>query len=167
MSLVSWIAKKKWNIELLGTYTDDSFGPNHADDLTWYTPYHKFMPTNQVKILELWDELNIPHKEKKQVFGSPLTVIGIEVDANALSMTMPADMLNEFILAIREFVSENHKSTLLEWQRLTGWINWSLNVFPLLRPALNNFYAKITSKCAPNKYIRINNAVHADLLWAI
>ena len=100
MSLVSWIAKKKRNIELLGTYTDDSFGPNHADDLTWYTPYHKFMPTNQVKILELWDELNIPHKEKKQVFGSPLTVIGIEVDANALSMTMPADTLNELILAI-------------------------------------------------------------------
>ena len=82
-------------------------------------------------------------------------------------MTMPADTLNELILAIQEFVSANHKFTLCEWQRLAGWINWSLNVFPLLWPALNNLYAKITGKCAPNKYIRINNAVRADLLWAI
>ena len=132
MSLVSWIAKKKQNIELLGTYLDDSFGPNHANNVAWYTPYHKFMPRNQVKLLELWDKLNIPHKEKKQIFGLSLMVIGIEVDANALSMTMPADTLNELVLAIQEFVSANHKFTLHEWQRLTGWINWSLNMFPLL-----------------------------------
>ena len=167
MALVSWIAKKKRNIELLGTYSDDSFGPDHADNIAFYTPYRKFMPRNQVKLLELWDELNIPHKEKKQVFGSSLTVIGIEVDANTLSMTMPADTLNELVTAIRDFVNANHKFTLREWQRLAGWINWSLNVFPLLRPSLNNFYAKINGKCAPNKYIRINNAVCADLLWAI
>lgn len=123
MALVSWIAKKKRNIELLGTYSDDSFGPDHADNLAFYTPYRKFMPRNQVKLLELWDELNIPHKEKKQVFGSSLTVIGIEVDANALSMTMPADTLNELVTAIRDFVNTNHKFTLREWQRLAGWIN--------------------------------------------
>ena len=56
---------------------------------------------------------------------------------------------------------------LHEWQRLAGWINWSLNVFPLLWPTLNNFYAKIRGKCVPNKYIRINNTIHANLLWAI
>jgi hypothetical protein len=167
MSLVSWIAKKKQGITLLGTYADDSFGPNHANDLAWYAPYRKFMPANQVKVLQLWDEINLPHKESKQVFGSTLTVIGIEVDADALSMTMPRELLQELITAIREFVTSDHKFTLCEWQRLAGWINWSLNVFPLLRPALNNFYAKISGKCAPNKYIRINNAVRADLLWAI
>jgi len=125
------------------------------------------MPKNQVKLLELWDEINLPHKDSKQVYGSMLTVIGIEVDANVLSMTMPADTLKEWTLAIREFISTNHKFTLCEWQRLAGWINWSLNVFPLLQPALNNFYTKITGKCAPNKYIRINNAVWQDLLWAV
>ena len=36
MSLVSWIAKKKRNIELLGTYADDSFGPDLADNLAFY-----------------------------------------------------------------------------------------------------------------------------------
>ena len=49
----NWIAKKKWNIELLGTYSDDSFGPDHADNLAFYTAYRKFMTRNQVKLLEL------------------------------------------------------------------------------------------------------------------
>ena len=166
MSLVSWIAKKKRGIELLGTYSDDSFGPELVNNVTWYEPFHKFMPTNQVKILQLWDEINLPHKETKQIFGSPLTIIGIDVDANSLSMTMPPDTRAQLVTAIRDFITSKHKFTLREWQRLAGWINWSLNVFPLLRPALNNFYAKISGKSAPNKFIRINNAVRADLEWA-
>ena len=167
MSLVSWIAKKKRNIELLGTYADDSFGPEHEHNVTWYAPYRKFMPTNQVKILQLWDEINLPHKEKKQVYGSVLTIIGIEVDANALTMSMPPDSLQDLIAAMTDFISSHRKFSLKEWQRLAGWINWSLNVFPLLRPALNNFYAKISGKSAPDRYVRINNAVRADLAWAI
>jgi hypothetical protein len=166
MSLVSWIAKKKRNIELLGTYSDDSFGPDLADNLVFYPHYQKFMPANQVKLLQLWDEINLPHKESKQVFRPSLTIIGIQVNANALSMTMPPEALTKLITAIRDFITAKHKFTLREWQRLAGWINWSLNVFPLLRPALNNFYAKISGKSAPNKYIRINNAVQADLEWA-
>jgi len=166
MSLVSWIAKKQWNIELLGTYSDDSFGLDHANNLAWYPPYNKFLPKNQVKLLQLWDKINLPHKKSKQIYGSSLTIIGIEVDANALSMTMPPDRLRELISAIDDFISSNHKFTLHEWQRLAGWINWSFNVFPLLRPCLNNFYAKISGKCTPNKYVRINNAVCMDLTWA-
>jgi len=132
MVLVSWIAKKKCNIELLGTYADDSFGPDLAANVAWYEPYHKFMPKNQVVILNLWDKINLPHKESKQVLGSTLTIIGIEVDADALTMTMPPDTLNKLIIAIRDFIMTKHKFTLHEWQRLAGWINWSFNVFPLL-----------------------------------
>jgi len=167
MALVSWIAKRKRNIKLLGTYLDDSFGPDLADNLVFYPPYRKFMPANQVKLLQLWDEINLPHKESKQVFGSQLTVIGIQVDTNTLSMTMPPHTLAELISAIHEFITAKCKFTLREWQRLAGWINWSFNVFPLLRPALNNFYPKISGKSAPNKYIRINNAIRADLQWAV
>jgi len=100
MVLVSWITKKKHNIELLRTYADDSFGPDLAANIAWYKPYHKFMPKNQVAILNLWDKINLPHKESKQVFGSTLTIIGIEVVTDALTMTMPPDMLNKLIITI-------------------------------------------------------------------
>lgn len=167
MALVSWIAKKIRKIELLCTYADDSFGLDLADNLTFYPPYCKFMPSNQVKLLQLWDEINLPHKESKQVFGLMLAIIGIEVDAIALSMAMPPDSLVELTTAIHDFITTKCKFMLHEWQRLAGWINWSLNIFPLLRPALNNFYAKISGKSAPNEYVRINNDVCADLQWAV
>ena len=125
----------------------------------------KVLPTSQ--ILQLWDEINLPHKEKKQVSGSILTVIGIKVDANALTMTMPEESLHDLLAAITDFVNSHCKVTLKEWQRLAGWINWSLNAFPLLRPSLNNFYAKISGKNTPNRYMRIYNAVQADLTCAI
>ena len=60
----------------------------------------------------------------------------------------------------------NAKLTLWEWQRLAGWLNWSFNIFPLLKPALNNFYAKISEKDSPNSNIWVNNAVREDLQWA-
>ena len=59
MLLVSWIAKRKRSIELLSTYADNSFGPDLADNLLLYPLYHKFMPANQVKLLQLWDEINL------------------------------------------------------------------------------------------------------------
>lgn len=118
-------------------------------------------------------------KGEKQVtkfipcYDGPYTIVDTDKQHSIVTIKLP-NALNIFptfkvllILAIREFVGITHKFTLCEWQRLTGWINWSLNMFSLLWPTLNNFYAKITSKCAPKKYIRINNAVHADLLWAI
>lgn len=41
------------------------------------------------RLLDLWDELGIPHKQKKQVHGSPLTIIGINVDPNSMTFTLP------------------------------------------------------------------------------
>ena len=81
-------------------YSDDSFGPDLANNLAFYPPYCKFMPSDQVKLLQLWDEINLPHKESKQIFGSMLTVIEIQVDANSLSMAMPPNALAELITAI-------------------------------------------------------------------
>jgi hypothetical protein len=54
---------------------------------------------------------------------------------------------------------------LREFQRLTGWINWSLNVFPLLKPGLSNLYAKIAGKDRAHARIMVSSAVVKDLLW--
>ena len=88
-SLVAWIAKEIKRIRYLGNYVDDSSGCSKEDDRLFYAPYEKFMPSDQVILLTLWDELGIPHKPHKQISGSPLTIIGISVDANKLSLTFP------------------------------------------------------------------------------
>ena len=52
-----------------------------------------------------------------------------------------------------------------EWQRVAGWVNWALNIYPLLRPALNNVYAKLKGK-DQNAKVWANIAIQEDLVWA-
>jgi hypothetical protein len=47
-----------------------------------------------------------------------------------------------------------------------GWLNWSFNVCPLLRPCLNNFYSKISGNYEPTRRIWVNNAIRDDFAWA-
>jgi hypothetical protein len=169
--LVTWIAIHVKGIIWLCVYSDDSFAPEWSDRITWDPVLQKEMPTSQVQLLELWRELGIPYKEKKQVSGTPLTIIGIEVDPNAMSLTLPQKARDDLLAEISDFCllppgSRGVKHSLRRWQRLAGWLNWSFNVFPLLRPCLNNLYPKIAGKDAPNQTIWTNIAVRQDLQWA-
>jgi len=99
------------------------------------------------------------------------TTLGIDVDPNAMTMTLPTSAHLDLLKQIDSFCaiprhSHSAKHTLREWQQLAGWINWSFNVFPLLRPCLNALYLKISGKDAPNIEIWVNNLVREELMWA-
>ena len=171
-SLVAWIAKYVKGFNYLATYVDDSFGCDMAGKSLYYEPYQCFMPAHQTQLLNLWDELGIPHKKRKQVSGSPLTIIGIEVDPNLMTLCLSAsarsDLLKELTFWSTKPPSNSSGSLKLKyWERLAGWFNWALNVYPYLRPALNNVYAKMKGKRNRQQKIYINNAVRKDLSWAI
>jgi hypothetical protein len=75
--------------------------------------------------------------KKKQVSGKTLTIIGFEVDPNALSITMPESAKLELLSAINKFIAltpsgKNTCHTLHEFQHIAGWSNWAFNVFLLL-----------------------------------
>jgi hypothetical protein len=171
-SLVTWIAKYVKGLTYLATYVDDSFGCDMAGRTLYYEPYQCVLPALQKRLLDLWDELGIPHKKRKQLSGSPLAVIGIEVDPNMMTLCLSAsarsDLLEELTFWSSKPPSNSSGSFKLKhWERLAGWFNWALNVYPHLRPALNNIYAKMKGKCNRQQKIYINNAVRSDLLWAI
>ena len=171
-SLVGWIAKNVKLINYILEYVDDSSGCNLHGDTLYYEPYGLFLPTSQTKLLLLWDELGIPHKLRKQVFGCPLTIIGINVDANKMTLTLPQDVKSKLIEELKFWASRPPKSSsgsfkLKYWQRMAGWFNWALNVYPLLRPTLNNFYAKMNGKSNREQRVYINNAIWDDFLWAL
>jgi hypothetical protein len=159
----------------LSVYSDDFYAPEREGDVTWCESLKKFVPSSQKQLLDLWIELGIPFKEKKQVSSPILTIIGIEVDVKEMTLTLPQEARVALISEIESFIGYcSHKDTqknlrhsLRHWQRLAGWINWSFNVFPLLRPCLNVFYPKIRGKEAPNQTIWLNNAVKTDLTWAL
>ncbi|KAF8813432.1 hypothetical protein BYT27DRAFT_7084856 [Phlegmacium glaucopus] len=142
-SLVLWIAVFVKFILDLFAYVDDTFSWDFADNSTFYAPYRKCLPSKQARLLSLFDELGVPHEEQKQVSGSPLTIIGFDVDANAMTVTMPLEARKELVAAVRTFADPYQHRLLKDFQRLTGWINWALNVYPLLRPGLSNVYEKM------------------------
>ena len=89
-----------------------------------------------------------------------------------MTFTLPDEARIDLIDHIKKFCSipvqsRGTRHSLREWQQLAGWLNWSFNVFPLLRPCLNNVYPKISGKDNPNASIWVNNSVRDDLMWAV
>ena len=157
----------------MASYCDDSFGVELMSDFSVYEPYQHSFPTNQMTLLKLWHELGIPHKEKKQVFGPNLTIIGIDIDADNLVLSLPLENWKELLDYLKTFSRSPEKSgikySLKDFQHLSGWFNWALNVYPLLKPALSNVYAKMTH-AKPDKPLTklyVNNLIFSDLLWAV
>jgi hypothetical protein len=150
VSLVLWIAVFKRDLHALKCYVDDHFSFCIAGDLELYSGYDALLPSDQVALLQLWDEISLPHKEAKQISGTCIPIIGFEVDPNAMSVTMSKAKHSELVEACTAFTVQGARKTLREFQKLQGWINWALNVFPHLCPALCELYQKIIGKERPN-----------------
>ena len=90
--LVTWITRNVKFIVNFWIYMDNFFEIDEGN-MTWYQPYEKCMPANQVKLLSLWDELRIPHEPHKQLFGEKLTIIHIEVNTNNLTFMLSKQAL--------------------------------------------------------------------------
>jgi hypothetical protein len=81
--------------------------------------------------------------------------------SSAFSLSRKCDLLNK----VRDFAKAVKCRSLKDFQSLAGHVNWSLAVFPLLKPALSAVYAKMAGKSLPMASIRVNNAVQNELLW--
>ena len=89
-----------------------------------------------------------------------------------MTLSLPQDAKERLLSELRYWAAKPPKSSsgsfrLKYWERLAGWFNWALNIYPLLRPALNNVYSKMNSKRNRDQRIYINNTVREDLMWAI
>ena len=166
-ALATWIAKEIKRIRYLSNYVDDSSGCGRQDDRLIYEPYGKDYPREQVVLMNLWDELGIPHKPHKQVNGSPLPVIGITVDANELSLTLSTDAREALVSELQWWCRPGRKEKLRRWYQMGGWMNWVFNVYPRIRPALNNFYPKLKGRRDSTSPIWVNNSIREDFTWAI
>ena len=166
-SLVSWIAENRRGVSFITTYLDDSSGCTTKDDLSFYLPYRKYMPTPQARLLCLWDDLGIPHEERKQISGPSIPIIGIQVDPNQMMYTLPFESQQKLKKELEEWIKWKGKRNVRSWQQIAGWVNWCLNVFPLLRPALSNVYSKLRTQPNQNGSLWVNNAVRKDLTWAL
>ncbi|PBK83568.1 hypothetical protein ARMGADRAFT_1048413 [Armillaria gallica] len=158
MGLVIWVAIFVKSILDLFCYVDDTWSWEIEDELTWYEPYQCFYLTKQARFLALLNELRVPHERRKQLWGAILTVIRFLIDVNEMTVTLPPESKVELVTAICKFIDTSSR------RRTVRWMTWSLNVFPLLKPALCNVYEKISGRHEAYK-LYLNEAVKGDLEW--
>ncbi|KAJ6552714.1 hypothetical protein B0H10DRAFT_1825527 [Mycena sp. CBHHK59/15] len=169
MGLVAWISNKR-KIRPGFVYINDNFSAMLANVMSLYERYKCSFPTDQADLLELWDILKLDHELGKQIFGRILVIIGFEVDANAMTITMPQAKLAELLAGLREFtvISSSGRlprHPLSRFQSIAGWVNWAFNAFPLLKPALSNVYDKMSGKSKPTALVYVNHHIVRDLEW--
>jgi hypothetical protein len=168
MGLVLWIAIFIKSLSDVFGYIDDNFSFEEEGKVTWYAPYQCYYPSKQAKLLCLWDEIGLPHERSKQEYAPVLRVVGFMVDPALMRVSMDSRDKTLLIQHVNDFIATapgGTRRTLRDFQQLAGWINWSFNVFPLLKPALSNVYAKISGKSKSQAKIFVSNAVVRDLRW--
>ena len=141
MCLVLWVATRHYSCRSLLDYVDDVFSHDFADAMVLYPRYRALMPRNQCQLLTCFDELDIPHDLPKQTNGVSQPIIGMQVDARELLITMPPASKEALVEAINAFCTMRSRSKRLtrplrKCQAIVGHINWALNVYPRLRPGL-------------------------------
>jgi hypothetical protein len=170
MSLILWIAQYKRKVPNPNSFVGDTFAIQIGTKTVYHAFFDKRIPIDQARMLTLWDKLGIPYKLPKQQHGMTLTILDIEVNAMTLSFTLPKEKREELVSEMERFIfwqggKSNHFS-LREMQMLAGWVNWSLNVYPLLQPALCNVYARVRNKVGATARIKVTRAMSNDPLSA-
>ena len=72
-------------------------------DVKYYKPYGRYFPSDQTKLLELWDEISLPHVEWKQIYGPTVTFIGFEIDPNAMTISISQEWKQTLINQVIDF----------------------------------------------------------------
>ena len=112
MSLVLWIAVFQRHLHALKCYMDDNFSFSISGDIELYAPYDTFLPSEQVRLLQLWDKINLPHEEEKQISGTCIPIIGFDVDPNTMTVTMSHTKRTELIDTCTAFTTQGARKTL-------------------------------------------------------
>jgi hypothetical protein len=141
ITLVNWIGIEKKGISDLLGYVDDNFGWEFQGNKRYYKPYKKHMPTKQVKLLEHWDELGIPHDEEKQLSGPSLCILGYDVDANAMTVKVPDEKKAKVVQLLR-----SNAHTINELQTVAGSVASTLSLYPRLRPGLRVLFDEMAEQ---------------------
>jgi hypothetical protein len=147
-ALVGWACRRHMGVATPTFFVDDQFGydtSNIRGDLR-HEGVTRLLPRDQFLTLRMWQYLGIPFSWEKQLEGTRIPILGMDVDASNMSITLNDEAKEDLQDTIDQFLARD-RPVLSEWWRLLGHLNWALPLVPLARPALSSAYAKIRGKC--------------------
>ena len=130
MSLLIWIAWYYYHLSLY-VYMDDVYGYSLCTE-------NECFSIQQQLWLDLLADLNIPVSLEKNVLSSLASILGIEVDCNAMTITLDStarQKLVDYLVAIAAKPSQS--ISVKQWSSIAGWLNWAASPLPYLRPFLS------------------------------
>lgn len=160
--LVLWIAHHKLEINNILNYLDDTWGVPSQSLVVKFE--EKTTPLDKGKLLCLFGMLKIPWDLEIQVFEAQLEVIGHWVDSGSLLLSLLAEKKKAPVDKFKVF-SNYVLALLVEWQRITGGVNWGLKIFLLGRWALQLHWEKTAGKAIRNLPVPLNKTVRDFLQW--
>jgi hypothetical protein len=163
ISSVNWIATEKKGVSGLLGYVDDNFGWEFERNKKYYEPYNKYLPTKQARLLELWDELGIPHDEDKQLSGPSLPILGYHVDANAMTVKVPDEKKAKVVELLRSNAHAGKPYTLNELQSVAGSVSSALSLYPRLRPRLRVLFDEMAAQEGGTTKLKVTKPVARTL----
>ena len=95
--MVMWIAINVRGIANLLHYSDNAWSYDTNPTLVFYEAYASHYPSKQVALLMLWDKIGLQHLKHKQVFSRTLDIIGLHVNPQDMTITMPESSKTELI----------------------------------------------------------------------
>src|SRR5882724_957181 len=98
--LVIWIAIHVCLCEDVMHYMDDAWLYDTNPVLTYYAPYDAFCAAKQVTLLQLYNELGLPHVKLKQVYGWALEIISLYMDPFIMTISMSEELQDKLTAAI-------------------------------------------------------------------
>jgi len=98
--LVMWIVIHVYLLPDLMHYMDNAWSYEMDPTLAFYEPYDSWFPQKQLKLLQLYNNLGLPHVRKKQLFGCLLKIIGLVINLVNMTITMSDQSHQDLTMAI-------------------------------------------------------------------
>lgn len=150
MGAVLWIVQHRGFVDYPLAYMDDAINVDLSGELVIHVfeGEEELVPKAVGATLDVWDELGYPYRRKKVVFGRKIPIIGLTVDLDALSVSLPSSSIITFAARVDRFLDKRlphgRSPPLREWRSLVGHASWALTVLPFARPHLTPLYAKLS-----------------------
>ena len=137
---------------------------NYLDDYP-FAAYVKAWCDDQVKVfLSVCQHINFPVTLEKTFWGcTSLTFLDMLLDTINQVIGLPVDKVVKALELVRSFLSKK-KATVLEFQKLCGYLNFICRAVVPGRVFLRRLHSKVHSRLLPHHHVSINKENKMDLM---
>ena len=154
-TFLEWELKRRSNSENVVHYLDDFLvaGAAHSNDCAYLMSEFKGM----------CEQFGVPMAEEKTIGPtSVLTFLGLEINTNHMTVSIPQDKLQRLYDELSSLLTCK-KTTLKTLQSVTGLLNFCCRAIPAGRAFIRRFYDAMTGLSKPHHHVRVNVEMKKDI----